>query len=226
MTTWLNSLTKPSVTNEAPTDQELSRVDIAVYITVLIALFLGFGIRSNATTASRTVELGEGLPAIEVPSNWITGQPEGMLLQARNPRSPSIFNAELSVTTRPLAAGEDAVTARTALALQRTQELLRYRELEAVPVIVNGENGILVTYAYVADPTREQGAIAPPVVVQAQDLIFPAGEGQAVIVTIATDAATWDEEESSIRLIQDSLDMQIQENTVIEAEFEEGGEEQ
>jgi hypothetical protein len=125
-----------------------------------------------------------------------------------------------------LAEGEDVVAARTAIALKRTQDLVRYRELEAVPVIVNGENGILVTYAYVADPTREQGAIAPPVVVQAQDLIFPSGEGQAIIVTVATDASTWDEEEPSIRIIQDSLGMQIQENTVTNAEFEEGGEEQ
>jgi hypothetical protein len=224
MTAWLNSLTKPSITNEAPTDKEIRRSDIAVFITVIFALFLGFGIRNNASTASRTVELGEGLPAIEIPDNWITGTPEGMLLQARNPRSPSIFNAELAVTTRPLAAGEDAVAARTGLALQRTQELVRYRELEAVPVIVKGEDGILVTYAYVADPTREQGGIAPPVVVQAQDLIFPSGDGQALIVTVATDASTWDEEEPSIRIIQDSLGMQIQETDVTATEFEEGGE--
>ena len=228
MTAWLNTLTKPSVTNEPPTEKELSRIDIAVIVMVVFALFLGFGIRNNAIDASREVELGEGLPTIRIPSNWISGTSSGMLFHARNPRSPSIFNAELAITTRPLATGEDAAMARTALALQRSQELLRYRELDAVTVTVDGQPGILVTYAYVADPTREQGSIAPPVVVQAQDLIFPSGENQALIVTVATDAATWDEEASSIQIIMDSLNVEVQAvEPVIEEpteEFQEGGE--
>jgi hypothetical protein len=237
MSTWVNTLVKPSVTNEPPTDAELSRIDIAMIVTLLFALFLGMGIRNNAVTASHTVELGEGLPSIKVPDDWITGQPEGLLLQATNPRSPSNFNAEVNVAVLALPPGQDAVAARTVVSLQRTQELDRYRELDADRVVVlDGTEGILVTYAYVADPSREQGAIAPPVVVQAQDLIFPVGEGEnAVIITFATDAATWDEEQPAIQLIQDSLDMEIQEpedvvpaeteteSDVNTEEFEEGG---
>jgi hypothetical protein len=223
MSTWLNVLTKPSVTNEAPSEKELSRIDLAVIITVIFALFLGFGIRNNASTASRSIELGEGLPTVDVPNNWISGTPDGMLLHARNPRSPSAFNAELSVTTQPLPVGEDATAARTVLGLQRTQELLRYRELSVDNVTVGGVEGLLVTYAYVADPTREQGALAPPVVVQAQDLIFPSGENQALVVTIAADAATWDAEQAAVDLIFDSLNVEIQE-TDLRGEFEEGGE--
>jgi hypothetical protein len=232
MSTWLDSISKPSITNEAPTEAELSRIDIAMIVTLLFALFLGFGIRNNAVTASHTVDLGEGMPSIKVPDNWITGQPEGTLLQATNPRSPSIFNAELTVTTIALPPGQDAVGARTVVSLQRTQELDRYRELGAEAVTVDGNPGILVTYAYIADPTIDQGATAPPVVVQAQDLIFPVGES-AVVVTVATDAATWDEEQPAIQLIQDSLDMEIQDEPAVaetesepesENEFEEGGE--
>lgn len=233
MATWLSSLSKPSITNDPPSERDLSRLDIAVIVTVLFALFLGLGIRNNAVSASRTIELGEGLPSIKIPNNWITGQPEGYLLHARNPRSPSVFNAEVMVMTRPLTAGQDAVAARTSLGLQRTQDLLRYRELSAEAVTVNGQPGILVTYAYVADPTREQGQVAPPVVVQAQDLIFPSGSN-AVIVTIAADAATWEDEEAAILLIQESLDMELQDTeivtntgtttTVTPAELEEGGE--
>lgn len=224
MTTWLNALTKPSITNQPPTERELSRIDWAVLVTVIFALFLGYGIRNNATNASRTINLGEGLPTIEIPQNWITGSSDGYLFFARNPRSPSIFNAQVAITTRPIAIGEDVVATRTALAIKRSQELLRYRELAANQVTVNGKAGVLVTYAYVADPTREQGAIAPPVVVQAQDLIFPGNDNQAVIVTIATDAATWDQEESSIRLIQDSLGMKVQESANPAQAFDGGGE--
>jgi hypothetical protein len=224
MTTWLNSLTKPSVTNEPPTEKELSRIDIAVIVTVIFALFLGFGISNNARYASRTVELGEGMPAIRIPANWISGSSEESLLHARNPRSSSAFNAELTVTTRPLAAGEDARAARTAIGLQHTQNLLRYRELTVERVTVNGAEGLLVTYAYVADPTREQGAIAPPVVVQAQDLIFPTSDNQAAIVTITADSATWDGQQAAIDLIYDSLNVDVIE-TDLRGELEEGGEE-
>jgi hypothetical protein len=220
MSAWLSTLAKPSITNEPPTEGELSRIDIAMIVTLLFALFLGLGVRNNVVNASRTVALGEGLPSVKVPTNWITGQPEGSLLYASNPRSPSIFNAELNVTTRPLPVGQDIVSVRTGLGLQRSQDLLRYRELDAQAVTVNGAQGVLVTYAYVADPTREQGAVAPPVVVQAQDLIFPNGNN-AMIVTIATDATTWDEEEKAVQLIQDSLNMEILETEVV-SEFQEG----
>ncbi len=222
MTSLLNSLTTPSVTNEPPTDKELSRIDIAVIITVIFALFLGYGIRNNARNASRTVDLGAGMPAMRIPSNWISGAAEDVILRARNPRTSSAFNTEVTVATRPLAAGEDALAARTAVALQRTRDLLRYRELGVERVTVDGQPGILVTYAYVADPTREQGATAPPVVVQAQDLFFVSGDGQAVIVTVAADAAAWDAQQAAINLIFDSLNVDILE-TDLRSEVEEGG---
>lgn len=206
MTALLARLAKPSVTNEPPTREELLRTEIAVIVAVLFALFLGIGIRNNAINNQRTVRLGDGLPSIAVPAGWITGQPEGTLLYARSPRTRSLFNTELTVTTRELTGEATLATVRTGLALQRTQDLLRYRELEARSVTVNGQPGILVTYAYVADPTRDQGAIAPPVVVEAQDLLFTAGNS-VVIVTVAADAALWDEESVYAGLIHRSLNV-------------------
>lgn len=207
MTAFLAQLAKPSVTNEPPTDRELFRTEIAVIVLFVFALFLGIGIRGNAVSNHRTVTLGAGLPSIAVPGGWITGQPEGTLLHARNPRTRSIFNSELTVTTRPLGGDEAGLTlVRTGLALQRTQDLLRYRELEAQSVTVNGQPASLITYAYVADPTRAQGAAAPPVVVEAQDLIFAVGD-TAVIVTVAADAALWETESAYFRTIYRSLNV-------------------
>lgn len=206
MSTLLQTLTKPSVTNDPPTAAEQRNNDIAVIITLLFAIFLGFGIRSNAVNNSRTVELGEGLPTISVPAGWIRSQSDEYLFRARNPRSPSIFDTEISVTTRSLATDSNLNTVRTGLSLRRSQDLLRYRELSAELVTVNGEDGVLVTYAYIADPTRDQGAVAPPVVVQAQDLIFTA-DNRAVIVTVAADAADWDNEEQHAQLVYDSLNV-------------------
>lgn len=223
MATWLNALTTPSVTNEPPSERDITRTDIAVIVTVIFALFLGFGIRNNARTASRSIELGAGLPVIEIPNNWLTGAAEGVILSARNPRSSSAFNTTVTVATRPLTVGEGIRGARTAVGLQKTRDLLRYRELNVDNVTVNGQEGMLITYAYVADPSRDQGSNAPPVVVQGQDLIFPSGENQAVIVTIASDASTWDKQQAAIDLIFDSLKVKIVE-TDLRGEVEEGGE--
>jgi hypothetical protein len=66
---------------------------------------------------------------------------------------------------------------------------------------------MLVTYAYVADPTREQGALAAPVVAQAQDLLFVVGD-QLVVVTMAADAANWDEEEDDFQVVFNSLNVE------------------
>lgn len=206
MSSLLMALTKPSVTNEPPSDFEIRRNDLALLITVIFALFLGFGIRNNAVNASRTVELGENLPTVQLPARWITGESEGYIVEARNPRSPSIFDSEVKIATRPLNPDENMVTARSGLSIQRTQELLRYRELSADAVTVEGEPGILVTYAYIADPTRPSGALAAPVVVQAQDLVFvDPDSSQVVVVTTAADASDWDEEERYFRIVHNSL---------------------
>jgi hypothetical protein len=207
MSTLLMRLTKPSVTNEPPSPQEMRRNEIAVIVTLIVALLLGGGIRNNSINNSRAVELGAGLPEISIPANWIKGTSPDYLVSVRNQRSAGIFDSEITVAIQPLAENENEVTVRTALGLKRGQELLRYRELEATPVTVGSAEdvtGILVTYAYVADPTREQGAVAAPVVVQAQDLIFTAN-GNAVIVTMAADAAHWDDEESYFDLVKNSL---------------------
>ncbi len=204
MSSLLMRLTKPSITNEPPTQRDLNRNEIAVLITLVFALFLGVGIRNNSINNNRSVELGAGLPTISVPANWITSTTPDYVVSVRNPRGAGIFDTEILVAVQPLGEGENPVTVRTKLGFQRSQALLRYRELEAMPVTVDGAEGVLVTYAYVADPTREQGSAAAPVVVQAQDLIF-AANGNAVIVTMAADAAHWDKEETYFDLVKNSL---------------------
>jgi hypothetical protein len=200
-------LTKPSVTNEPPTRQDLNRNEIALIVTLVFALFLGIGIRNNTINNSREVELGAGLPAVSIPANWIKGTSPDYVVSVRNQRSASVFDSEITVAVQALGENENPVTVRTKLGVQRTQQLLRYRELDAMPVTIGSAGdaeGVLVTYAYVADPTREQGAVAPPVVVQAQDLIF-AANGNAVIISMAADAAHWDEEERYFDLVKNSL---------------------
>lgn len=219
MATLLARVFQPSVTNHPPTKAELRRNDIIVIIWFLFALFLGIGIRNRVLSASSTVELGEGLPSLAIPARWITGSDADSVVYARNPRSPSIFDAEMRVSTRPLKAGENLVLARTALGAQRTQRYNYYRELFAEKVtVLNGVEGSLVTYAYVADPTRNSGAVAPPVVVQAQDLIFVTN-GNLVVVSVAADAGEWEDDQRDFDAIFNSLNLRVTEETEREIEL-------
>lgn len=215
MSSLLTALTKPSVTNEPPSGSEIRRNDIALLIMVVLALFLGFGIRNSAVNASRSVELGTDLPSVRLPARWITGQTEDYVITARNPSSPSVLDSEIKIAVRPLKPDENMVTARSGLSILRTQEMLRYRELSADAVTVDGEPGILVTYAYVADPTRLAGALAAPVVAQAQDLVFvEPGASQVVVVTTSADATDWDTEEHYFRIVHSSLNVKENLNPV------------
>jgi hypothetical protein len=76
--------------------------------------------------------------------------------------------------------------------------------LRAETATVFAEPALLVTYAFVADPTRAAGAVGPPVIAEAQDLIFVTGR-TLVIVSVAADTTEWNEAMNDFRIIFDSL---------------------
>lgn len=206
-------LQAPSRTSQPPAPGEIWRNDLAVLVTVLFALFLGLGIRNQALTAQRSFTLGDGLPVIAYPAGWHTGSTESFHFQAMNPTSPSSFDARLAVSLQEVKEGQTLDLARAAWALRRSQELMLYRELASEPVtILDGQPALRTRYAFVADPTRAQGATGLPVVVEAEDLLFLAGN-QLVVLSVAADAGEWEDEVRHFRLIFDSLKLQPQTDT-------------
>jgi hypothetical protein len=198
-------LRAPSPTSQPPAPGELWRNDLAVLVTVLFALFLGLGIRNGALNAHGSFALGEGLPVIAYPAGWHTGSTESLHFQAINPASPSSFDARLTVSLQETRTDQTLDLARVAWALRRSQELMLYRELASEPVtILDGQPALRTRYAFVADPTRAQGATGLPVVVEAEDLIF-LNSGQLVVINVAADATEWADEARHFRLIYDSL---------------------
>jgi hypothetical protein len=207
-------LRRPSPTSPAPQPFQVQRDDLAVFAVVIFALLLGLGIRSQALNASRSFALGNTLPTLRYPAGWITAEPEGLRFQAINPASPSTFDAQLAIAVRDLRADETLDLARAAWGLRRSEEMTNYRELTAEPVTVDGQPGLLTTYAYVADPARSRGAVGLPVVVQGQDLLF-FDDGKLVAVTVAADATEWAAEQDHFALVFDSLQVQPIETDVL-----------
>jgi hypothetical protein len=216
MSAWIDRLRTPSITNEPPTVEEQQRNDRYVIATILIAILLGWIIRNGAVNAVSEYSFEGDIPTIVLPTNWITSQTEeGLLFQAIDPDSPGIFNGLIEVSARPLREGEDLSVLNVSWPLKRSQELDRFRTLSSQPVLApDGEPALLITYAYIADPTRESGALGMPVVVRGQDLLMMVGEEaerQLVVITTAADAADWDQESRVFAQIYDRIGVSEQE---------------
>lgn len=197
MAGWLDALRKPSVTNVPPTAADQRRNDWIMIAVILFALFLGWGIRSNTANAMTHISLGGELPSLAYPATWLDSEMEGELFHAVDPASPSTFDARLEVRVRPVQEGEDLELISMSWPLNRAQELSRFRNLaNEVRSGPNGQPALVITYAYIADPTRDSGSLGLPVVVKAQDLLFIANDGeqdQLVAVTVAADATEWED---------------------------------
>lgn len=199
MAAFLDSLRKPSITNQPPTPGEQRRNDLLMIVVILFAIFLGAGMRNTANRAMRVFALGgpQGgqLPTLSYPASWVEAQSNGVLFRAIDPASPSTFDARVELTARDVKEGETLDQISTSWPLRRTQELDRFRTLSVQAVKgPNDTPALLITYAYIADPTRESGSLGLPVVVKGQDLLFVANDGigdRLVVATVAADATEW-----------------------------------
>ena len=112
------------------------------------------------------------------------------------------------MNTRPQREGETLELARADRAIKQATALPGYRELDAQAMRVYRNTPALVTtYAYIADPTLDAGAIGLPVVVQAQDIVFTK-DGQVAVITVAADSSEWDQEQRDFQIIYNSLKLE------------------
>jgi hypothetical protein len=206
----LAALRRPSLTNEPPTAAERWRNDTMVIAVVVVAILLGLLLRNLTTRATSSFSLGENLPTVRYPAGWLADQSaEGLLLRAVDLKSPSSFNTRLEILARDLRASETLGSVSTSWPLSRGRQYDRYRILNSQTVAgPDGQQALLLTYAYVADPTRESGMTGLPVVVQAQDLLAvveDGGNGRLIALTVAADATRWEADAPGFQRIFESL---------------------
>lgn len=211
----LETLRNPSVTNQPPTAEEQRRNDRNTIVVIVVAVLLGWMIANGARNAVNEYDFEGEVPSVVVPEGWITTESaDEMIFSAIDPASLSIFDSRIEVYARPLKAGEDLSMLNVSWPLQRSQTLERFRTLSSRVVTgPNREDALLITYAYVADPTRESGTLGLPVVVRGQDLIFIAGDEGAqelVVVSTAADAAEWENAEGAFLTLFDHLGVREQ----------------
>jgi len=213
MTIWMDRLIKPSPTNEPPAPDAQFRNDLAVAVTVLFALFLALGIRSQVYSASKFAALNQDALRIAYPERWVqrsaseTG-PDDAGFRVVNLGSPSTYDSRIEVTSRPLSPDETLELARFERGLKLSGEVSGYRELEAAEMqVLNGLPAIVAVYGFVADPTRDAGATGLPVVVEGQDILF-VQDGMLYMVSLHADAAEWEANARDFAIVTDSLRLQ------------------
>lgn len=210
MTMWIERLAKPSPTNEPPTRAEWRRNDLMVGLLVLFALFLAVGVRNQVYNASKSAKVGPSELRIAYPEAWraqtVKAEEAGnVLVQVINPGSPSLYDTRITVEGRPLRTDESLEKARFDRSIKLATSLPSFRELAAEQMTVyDGRPALVSSYAYVDDPTRATGSNGLPVVVEAQDIMFIDG-GQFVVVTLAADAAAWNDEQRNFGIVTNSL---------------------
>lgn len=185
-----------SVTSRPPSRTDIRRNDLALFLAVVLLMGAGWLILRWSAPPAQTITLGAPLPELHLPAGWIVSTATGSTLaEARNPASASPFASSLRIEATPAQPEQTLDSARAAVALTRSREFDRYRELAAEAVtVLDGQPALLVTYAWLADPTRDSGVNGLPVVVQAQELLFRAGD-QWIAVTTAADATTFAQEQ-------------------------------
>jgi hypothetical protein len=200
---------KPSPTNAPPDRSEFRRNDLWVAGMVLFALFLGYGVRNQVYNASKFADLGDGAPRLAYPASWIARNSQQSTFAAVDPGSASTFDAEVTVNVRPQREGETLELARADRAIKQAAALPGYRELDSQAMSVyRNTPAVVTTYAYIADPTLDAGAIGLPVVVQAQDIVY-AKDGRIVVTTVAADAMEWDSEQRDFQVIFNSMKLDL-----------------
>lgn len=208
MTLWIDHFIKPSETNEPPSPREQLRNDLAVTVTVLFALILALGIRNQVYTSSNFTTLNAGAVRIAYPERWVMRSHGEGAFTAIHLGSPSTYDTRVDVSSRPLGANETIDLARFDRGLRLSGEVAGYRELEAVEMeVLNGTPAIVTTYGFIADPTRDAGAIGLPVVVEAQDIIFVQND-MVYVISMSADAVAWTANARNFAVVTDSLRLQ------------------
>ncbi|MBI4279803.1 MAG: hypothetical protein HY660_15235 [Armatimonadetes bacterium] len=129
-----------------------SRLDLPVWILLAAMLVAGWAVKSAAEGRRFTFTDPGGTLRLAYPAGWFGVPGSTHVLEVRGPGAAGGFPDTIAVTKTPAKEGATPETVAEEDALTRGKDLPMYRVLSVRKARVAGRDGMLVRYAYVADP--------------------------------------------------------------------------
>jgi hypothetical protein len=178
------------ITQESQT-AELHRIhnlrkDVGVALVVIVALALGWWLRSytlSRTTAYQDSETGFSL---QFPTAWgVADTLQDVMLKVENPTTASAYKTNLVVEARELEP-QNPPTLQELVDRRVTQKsnLTGYHFIGEQEGVVDGQPARQIVYAYIVQPIDQPRRVALPVVVMAREYIV-VGPDRVYYLTVA-----------------------------------------
>jgi hypothetical protein len=169
------------------------RKDVGVAIVVIIALMLGWWLRSytlSRTTAYQDSETGFSL---QFPTAWgVADSLQDVMLKVENPSTGSAYKTNLVVEARDLDP-QNPPTLQELVDRRVTQKgnLTGYHFINEQDGVIDGNKARQIVYAYVVQPIEQQRRVSLPVVVAAREYII-VGKDRVYYITVAAPEEEFD----------------------------------
>jgi HAMP domain-containing protein len=179
---------------EKPRPGEEQRLNILVIATLVIALLIGWGIKTGVEGRTRTLTALGGALSLRYPATWVAGQAtdETTLLTVSDPRSSAALNPTFSVLALPMPKGQRLLDVATNWALSQSRVLREFQDLGTEQTFLSGHLAVRLNYAYIADPPEGSGPATLPIVARATATFVAYGD-QLLIFNAVSDASQYDE---------------------------------
>ena len=161
--------------------------DWAVIGLVIVALLIGWSIKSGAESATQALSSDVG--SFNAPIGWRSDKSNGLAAQAAFTTSgvPTLF----SITTEPYDGDPSLNALSTGRTIKLAQDLDGFSMLGTQTDSINGETATTMNYAYVVVPEAgTAGSARVPVVVEATDTLVKRN-GQLVIVHFSSESSSF-----------------------------------
>ena len=173
---------------QKPHAGEHQRTALAVLMVALVALLLGWALKTSVESRSSQFTALGGALSLRYPAAWVVSKgDEDTLLVVSDPHAHSSFDPTLIVHVRTLPEGQRLIDVATSWALGRARVLREFHDLGSEETTLGGKPAVRLNSAQVADPPRGVGMAALPIVVRGADTIVIQGN-QYLVFSAASEA--------------------------------------
>ena len=184
------------------------RKDVGVAIVVIVALALGWWLRSYTLSRATAYQDSETGFSLQFPTAWgVADSLQDVMLKVENPSTGSAYKTNLVVEARDLDP-QNPPTLQEFVDRRVTQKgnLTGYHFIREQDGVVDGNKAREIVYAFVVQPIEQQRRVSLPVVVAAREYII-VGADRVYYITVAAPEDEFDATSARLDEIVKTIDL-------------------